>query len=445
VAHLSFLSFFSSALVILIVRSTGGVQAHEFGEQIEQTLFVIRKRKTAHLQVSCVATDSNHIRLMKIALICNEYPPRPHGGIGTFVQALARALSVRGHQVQVVGIGKGAEEAADGPIQITILRASRLRFVGNVLSRLKLRAWLSDRVQRREIELIEVPDYLGLLPFGVRDCPTIVRLHMTTSAIFSQAGLKRPRGIFFCERMTLKTNRCWIGVSQYILDFTKEFFRLSPVKGIRIYNPVPTAPKVLPTIANLPGKYILYAGQVSKNKGALVLAEAARTLLAERSELHLVYVGGEITQPNVSSIQAQTIQIMGTKLAARVHFVGRVDREKVLSYMKQAAVFAFPSKLEALGLVVLEAMNCGAPVVCTSVPPGPEMVEDEMTGLLADPDSPGDFARQMARILDDPSLAEKLTTNAKQLLRVRFSLERCVQETESFYRDCLAEEPGPAR
>jgi glycosyltransferase involved in cell wall biosynthesis len=389
--------------------------------------------------------DGNQTRLMKIALICNEYPPRPHGGIGTFVQTLARALSVRGHQVQIVGIGKGAEKTADGPIQITMLRASRLRFVGNLLSRLKLRAWLSDGVQRREIELIEVPDYLGLLPFGVRGCPTIVRLHMTTTAIYLQAGLKKPRGIFFCERMTLKTNTHWIGVSQYILDFTQELFRITPTKRIRIYNPVPMAPEVLPTIADLPGKYILYAGQVSKSKGALVLAEAVRTLLAERPELHLVYVGGEIIRLNVSSIQVQTMRIMGPELAARVHFVGRVDKEKVLSYMKRAAVFAFPSKLEALGLVVLEAMACGVPVVCTSMPPGPEMVEDEMTGLLADPDSPADFARQMARILDDPSLAKKLATNAKQLLRVRFSLEGCVNETESFYRECLAEEPGTSR
>src|SRR5260370_1186884 len=106
--------------------------------------------------------------------------------------------------------------------------------------------------------------------------------------------------------------------------------------------------------------------------------------------------------------------------------------------MKAGAVFAFPSKIDALHLVLLEAMSCGTPVVCTAMPPGPEIVEHEVTGLLADPDSPADFAEKMARILDEPKLAKELSEAARRSVAQRFSLDRCIQETEDFYRECFA-------
>ena len=106
--------------------------------------------------------------------------------------------------------------------------------------------------------------------------------------------------------------------------------------------------------------------------------------------------------------------------------------------MNRAKVFAFPSNLEALPLVVLEAMTCGVPVVCTSLPPGPEIIEDGMTGLLADPSSPSDFAKKIERVLNDPEIACRIVENARKVVAERFSLERCISETERFYEECVA-------
>jgi glycosyltransferase involved in cell wall biosynthesis len=107
--------------------------------------------------------------------------------------------------------------------------------------------------------------------------------------------------------------------------------------------------------------------------------------------------------------------------------------------MKRASVFVFPSSLEALGLVVLEAMGCGVPVVCTNIPPGPEMVDDGVNGILADPNSAEDFRNGLARILDDPGLARELTENARRTLAERFSLDACLTETEEFYQECISQ------
>jgi glycosyltransferase involved in cell wall biosynthesis len=374
---------------------------------------------------------------MNIALICNEYPPRPHGGIGTFVSTLAKGLVTRGHNVIVVGLGEAAGERSDGDIRVITLRANKTRFVGSVISRFRLWHFLSLQARASKINLIEVPEYLGLLPLRVGNCCTVVRLHLSTTAIYRQAGLRIPRTISFYERRTLRANPDWIGVSQYILESTKDIFRISPQLAVQIYNPVPCAPDRIPEMPGLPEHFVLYAGTLSKRKGALALAEAARFFLAHHPFVHLVYVGAETVQPGIGPIFKQVQQIVGPGLAPRVHFLGRVDRERVLACMKRARVFVFPSALEALPLVMLEAMSCGVPLVCTSLPPGPEIIEDGVNGFLADPNHPTELGVAVDRLLDDPSLAAGLAAKARRTVTERFSLERCIDETEVFYQQCL--------
>jgi starch synthase len=375
---------------------------------------------------------------MRIAFVCNEYPPKAHGGIGTFVQTLAWELQQRGHEITVVGLGESEDEYQDGSVRIVTLREDKRRFVGHLISRLRLRNWLGTRARAGKIDIVEVPDYQGLLPFRVNGSPVVVRLHLTSSAMWSHQYQRVPKVVYFYERQNLRLNARWIGVSQHILDLTKNIFGIVPEREVLIYNPVPSRPTNIPRMEALPRRFVLYAGLLSERKGALVLAEAARGLLAARLDLHLVFVGGDSAQNGIGSIKNRITEIVGPELGNRVHFLGRVEREKVIACMERAEVFAFPSTLEALPLVVLEAMNCGTPVVCTKLPPGPEIVEDGVNGMLADPASPEDFGVKIACILDDPSLANRLSSTAQRRVVERFSLQRCVEDTETFYRECLA-------
>ena len=92
------------------------------------------------------------------------------------------------------------------------------------------------------------------------------------------------------------------------------------------------------------------------------MAEAAKLFLSEHTDLHLVYVGG-ISVENGRRADETIRQILGAKLSAKVHFTGLVAHDVALACMRRAKVFAFPSKLESFGLVPVEAMACGVPVV----------------------------------------------------------------------------------
>lgn len=379
---------------------------------------------------------------MRIAFVCHEYPPLPHGGIGTFVETVAKGLHQRKHQITVVGFGEKDRERIQDGIRVVELRRNSMRFFGNFLSRLRLRGWLKKQTRKGQIDVIEVPDFQGTLPFSVTGCVVVVRLHLSFTAISLQAGQKRSKGIEFYEKHTLRRNANWIAVSEHILDLTRDTFKLTPARSVVVYNSVPSLPCDTVNLPDLPRNYVLFAGQLSRRKGALVLAEAAREFMISHPDVDLVYVGGGISREGKRPIVDVIRQVVGVDLSSRVHFLGHQRRGVVIECMKKARVFAFPSQLEALPLVVLEAMNCGVPVVCSDCPPGPEMVEHGFNGLLADPRSSADLSEKISLILDNPELAVRLAANARKVIAQKFSLDKCLDQTEQFYFACAASGEG---
>ena len=375
---------------------------------------------------------------MKITYICNEYPPHPAiGGIGTFTHTIAHGMVAAGHEVTVVGYGKVAGQRDDNGVRVVVLPEITTRGVAWLINRWSLWRWLKHEVKGGNIDVIETPEYQGLVPFRINRCPVVVRLHLNSTFIARHAGLK-PRSIIrLCEKMTLKAHHNWIAVSNYIYQETLKEYKVAPDIKATIYNPVVQPDSDVSVPASLPEDFVLYAGTVSDRKGAFVLAEAARLFLTKFPNLHLVYAGF-LVEKNHLSADKRIHSIVGSELARRVHCMGLVDHVAVLSYMRKAKVFVFPSKLESFGLTPVEAMLCRTPVVYSLTSVGPEVVEDGVTGLLADPYSPDDVAEKTMRILRDHRLAKRLVENAYQSVNERFSLKRCIDETVMFYSKCIA-------
>lgn len=378
---------------------------------------------------------------MRLAFICNEFPPRRHGGIGTFIKSFATALTADGHGVSVLEIGQESTIRTCDGVRVVTLQGCKMPKIGNFITRLRIRRWLSDQASRGLLDLVECPDYMGLLPFGAPGCASVVRLHLSSTSMSVHSGKRPSSGIHRYERMTLKRNRDWIAVSRFSAQLTESSFNLKARRSALIYYPVPASPEKLPSLSGLPKNYVLYAGTVSRRKGAILLAEAARKFLPRHPDLHLVYVGG-LTEDGGQSIDKVIRNILGRSLEPRLLFCGHQERSHVLSCMRSARLFAFPSTLETLGLVVLEAMDGGVPVVCTSYPPGPELVVHGVNGLLADPTSADDFSEKIHQILDDAGAAERMVAASRKTLSEKFSMGRCLSESVDFYRDSIGSISG---
>jgi glycosyltransferase involved in cell wall biosynthesis len=97
-------------------------------------------------------------------------------------------------------------------------------------------------------------------------------------------------------------------------------------------------------------------------------------------------------------------------------------------------VFCLSSKTEGLGTSVLDAMAAGVPIASTAGGGIPEMIEDEVTGLLAPVGDGAALAAAVDRLLDDPALARRLAEAARARVR-DFDIERTIERTEALYRE----------
>jgi glycosyltransferase involved in cell wall biosynthesis len=123
--------------------------------------------------------------------------------------------------------------------------------------------------------------------------------------------------------------------------------------------------------------------------------------------------------------------ITALNLEERVQLVGFKDN--VPSFLRTLQVFAFASRSEGFGQVVIEAMAAGVPVVVSRIPPLTEIVKDGETGLLVELDRPERFARAIAWLLMHRKEAEELGRRGQMRVWNQFSAEKMARETFSLY------------
>ncbi len=374
---------------------------------------------------------------MKIAFICHEYPPHPGiGGIGVFTYTLAHGLVNAGHEVTVVGLSATQQQRNDDGVTVMTLPQSTSRGIAWHRNRRRLYNWLREKVIDGQFDIIETPEFQGSLPYMVHACPVVVRLHLNATIVAHYAG-KRP-GLLtrWLEKRTLASHDNWIAVSHYIYQETVAEYRIRPRNVRIIYNPINIHVDPTQTPAGLPEKFVLFAGSVGDRKGAFVLAEAARRFLRDDPDLHLVYIGALTTEKGMTADQ-RIYSIIDENLKPRVHCLGLMQPPAVYAAMARAAVVAFPSKLESFGLVPLEAIIAGAPVVYSQAGPGPEIVPHNQAGLLADPYSHDDVYEKVTQFLQSPEFGRQLVENGRKLVHERYSLEQCLNQTLNFYQNCI--------
>lgn len=369
---------------------------------------------------------------MNLVYICNEYPPLPHGGIGTFVQTIAQAMQSRGHTVAVIGIASEARIWSDEAVHVEMLKSAGATAIDAIVDRWHLHSRLRKIRMQGGADVVEVPDFEGWMPFPLSR--TVVRLHLSQTEIHIQANRAVPPVVRFMEYATLRCHRNWIAVSQHILDLTQRRFHLAPRSFQVIMNPA-----TLPTaVANehapeLPKQFVLSTGAVSERKGAYRLAKAACTFLRSFPELHLVYAGATLEENGMDS-GARVRQIVGPELESRVHLLGRISHAQVAYCLQKAACYVSVSTLEAFGLNVAEAMLSGLACVLSDCAPYTEFARADQTALLVDPWNIAAISDAVTRILSAKSLSARIGQQAAVEMKTRFGLKECVNATEAVYK-----------
>jgi glycosyltransferase involved in cell wall biosynthesis len=121
-----------------------------------------------------------------------------------------------------------------------------------------------------------------------------------------------------------------------------------------------------------------------------------------------------------------------------IYLTGRLPHSFTLKAMKEADVVALTSRIESFGLVTLEAMSVGTPVVCTGVGEIPEIIENEENGLLIPPGDCDALANACIRLYDDCELVKKLSKNGLKKVK-EFSWKKTAKRTLEVYEEVCEE------
>lgn len=191
------------------------------------------------------------------------------------------------------------------------------------------------------------------------------------------------------------------------------------------------------------GHRLIQLGRLVPRKGAAI----SITALTRLPGAELLVVGGPPPGRLDEDHEVRRLRDLahGLGVADRVHFTGGVPSEEVAPLIRSADVVLCPGDYEPFGIVPLEAMACGRPVVATAVGGQLDTVADPATGRLVPPRDPEALARAVAELLADPRLRKSCGEAGRRRVLSRFGWARVAAGTETAYLGVLAARPALAR
>ena len=376
---------------------------------------------------------------MKICFLCNEYPPGPHGGIGTFTQVLGRGLAAAGHAVSVVGVYSPDHPAPDYEedqgVRVWRLREPPTR-VGRWRGRWRVYRTIARMARRGEVEIVEAPDWEGWTAGWRRlAAPLVIRLHGSSCYFAREMGRKPRRQSLLLEGAALRGADFWSSVSQYTADRTRELFGLAGDAAAILYNPVEMRPEL--PFERRSATDVVFSGTLTEKKGVIPLLQAWRRVYRQVAGATLHMYGKDARSPQGGSMIQYLTEQLPADARDSVVFHGHVERDVLFHALAGARVAVFPSYAEAFALAPLEAMSSGCPTIYSVRGSGPELIREGVDGLLCDPDDPGSIERLLIAVLTDADLARRIGEAGRARIKERFTLSTLVRENEAFFGRCI--------
>jgi glycosyltransferase involved in cell wall biosynthesis len=380
---------------------------------------------------------------LKILQATEYFLPDVERGIERFVYELSRGLMGAGQDVTVLTGGRGRGRTLGG------VRIEYASMYGNHMTR-----WTSNLYDQR---ITYVPS--GILKM-YRQSPDVVHAHhfgsgyaasllkkydgtpyiLTVHLVPSASSLASPIPVYrLMYKKALENASAVVSVSGYVKDRVMRDFDVDSTViplSVDAQKFSPQKDKVsLRRSLNLPtGPVVCMVSSIEdRRKRADMLIKAMPGILKSMKGTTLVLAGK--AGPDTASYLCGLAEKLGVQ--DHVIITGRIDDLAVKNYLAAADVFVLPSKEEAGGLVVLEAMATGTPVVCSDSGGITEYISDGYNGLLFDPDSVEDLADKVVSLLQDGRSARELGINGRKLTMDKYGWNTAISDYLAVYESAV--------
>lgn len=296
-------------------------------------------------------------------------------------------------------------------------------------------AWVNEQLVRIAARLarIDVFHFTNPLNFVSGPYASVVTVH-DLAALHDEPWVKKSSRVAFPDVMREITMHAdaIIAVSEYTKDDLIRTLSIPAEKITVIYEgagdlffPDPD-PAYIEKMFSVQ-EYVLYAGQLQPRKNILNLVKAWGIVAAKMPHVSLVLAGGARDADYHRAVE-EAIRKEG--LESRVVLTGPVDDLSLRKLYSTAQCFVYPSLFEGFGLPVLEAFQCGTPVIASNTSSLPEVVGD--AGLLVDPSQSSSIAVALEQMLGDRTMRESFRAKATKRAE-NFNWQKAAYETQAVY------------
>ncbi len=374
---------------------------------------------------------------MQICFLSSEYPLWKSGGVGSFIQTLGINLVEKGCEVTVVGIGEKNEEEVLEDKGVKIYRLpkpniTKLRFVVN---------FYRIRKKLKQIHLNNPIDILETAELGQAFIPSktpflkVIRMHGGHHYFAKSESRKVSAWRGFQEKRSFKNADYLIGVSKFVADETVKLLNLGKRKVKIIYNPVDLEVFKRNEAIEVVKGQLLFIGTVCEKKGIHKLIEATKLLLDQGLGLQLKIVGRDWINPKTNQSYIQYLKSsIPERYKRNIEFIGPVPHSEVSKWLNESEIIVLPSFMEAMPIAWLEVLAMGKPLIASQTGPGPEVVENEVTGLLCDPYNPKDIASRIKILLNDSEKCKSMGRAAREYAIKNYNIEILMDENYQYYK-----------
>ena len=383
---------------------------------------------------------------MKIAFISQYYPPFIEGGSGVYAKNFVEKLSRRDIEIHLFTVKASRPKQPNVIVQdvpfINIKFFSILTYFNNLK---KIYKKIEDEIG--SFDIVHETDVFGYPLKKIKEkTPRVVTIfHINKIEADKATGLSRIKNIRDGIGYGLKWERAVIERADKIIaisEFTKneiiktyniddekiEVIYLGGYDKIKKFTPSELEQFKSELIINKDYSIILFVGNPIERKNIDVLIKAFEEVECKKSILIITGYGDFSKYCNL---------VEKLDMQKRVIFTGEVSNIDLQKLYNICDLFVLPSKLEGFGIVLVEAMAAGKPIVATNVGGISEVVEDKRNGILVEPNNVKELTQARQYFLENPAIARKIGSYNKEYGKEKFSWEKNAEETEKIYRSLL--------
>jgi glycogen synthase len=384
---------------------------------------------------------------MKILMLSWEYPPKNVGGISAHIYYLSKEVSKLGHEVHIITCEEGDAPNEEDDNGVFIHRVSPYKINTDDFVKWVMHlnfAMIQEGIKIIELygkfDIIHAHDWLCVYSAKALKCsfciPMICTIHATEHGRNDGIRTEMQRYISGAEWMLCYEAWKIVTCSNYMRQEVYNLFSPTWEKLWVIPNGVEANAFEFSfdrlgfrrQFAEDKENIVFFVGRHVFEKGIHLLAEAAKEVINQKSNVKFVIAG---TGPMTEEIKNR---IRNYGIDNKFVFTGYIDDNTKNKLYRVANAAIFPSIYEPFGIVALEAMAASCPVVVADVGGLGELVVHNKTGLKAYAGSSDSLAYNIKQILDNKILSNKLKNNAIKIVKEKYTWNKVALLTEEMYK-----------